>query len=139
MRSYVPRPTLECPDGVSLFIEEVVCKSERGNYLLNISIKNNGRFLVDGYYIKATNEPGQERAIVDISESIESGGNAQGGIVLFSGGNLPPGEQAIKAIYKIDFKTDLIEIIPMKYETIEGKNRLVVCGEAKVQEKISCE
>jgi len=139
MRSYVPRPTPECPDGVSLFIEDAVCKNEGESlYTINLSIKNNGRFVVDGYFIKATNNPDQDIATLDISESIKSGGNAQAGIVLFSGGNLSPGGKAIKAIYDLSFKTYLIEITPIKYEVIEGKNRLIICGDAKIKEKINC-
>ena len=138
MRSYVPRPAPECPDGVSLFIEEVVCKDLGGNYNINLSIKNNGRFGIDGYYIKATDDPDQAVAVSDISGNIESGGSAQAGIVLFSGGTLGPGDRAINAKYNLDFEIYMIEIIPIRYETVEGKNILVVCGDAKVKENIIC-
>lgn len=140
MRSYVPRPIPECPDGVSLFIQEVVCEDLGGNYDINLSIKNNGRFGVDGYYIKATNDPDQTLAIVDISGSLESGGSTQEGtgIVLFSGGTLGPGDRAVTAKYNLNFETYLIEITPIKYETIEGKNILVVCGDAKIKEEVTC-
>ena len=132
MRSYVPREAIECPDGVSLFIGEANCQEiNPKEYIINISIKNNGRFGVDGYLIKAAREPGQDIATVDIS------GN-QAGIILFPGGILEPGERAVKAEYTINFKTDLIEIIPIKYETIEGKNILSVCSDAKIREKIIC-
>jgi hypothetical protein len=139
MRSYVPREAIECPDGVSLFIEEAVCeKISDIEYNISLSIKNNGRFGVDGYFIKATNDPDQTIAVVDISEDIKSGGSGQSGIVLFSGGILSPGERAIKSVYNLNFKTYLIEIIPIKYETIEGKNILSACSDAKIKEKIIC-
>ena len=138
MKSYIPRETIECPDGVSLFIKENVCKESGGNYLLNLSLTNNGRFGIDGYYIKATNNSEQEIATFDISKNIKSGGNAQSGIILFSGGNLEPGKNAREAEFELDFEIFLIEIIPIKYEVIEGKNRLVTCGDAKIKEKIIC-
>ena len=50
LRSYVPRPSIECPEGVSLFIEDMNCEGSN----LNLSIRNNGRFEVNGYFIKAT-------------------------------------------------------------------------------------
>lgn len=138
MSSYVPREAIECPDGVSLFIKEQACEESGGIFKLNLSLTNNGRFSIDGYYIKATNDPEQELATFDISENIISGGNAQAGLVLFSGGNLEPGESARKAEFELDFDIFLIEIIPIRYEVIEGKNRLVSCGNAKIKEKIVC-
>ena len=136
LSSYVPRPMPECPDGVSLFIEEVNCNQDGNNYEINLSIKNNGRFDVDGYYIKASEEEG-EIATIDISENIYSGGNAQAGIILFSE-VLEPGENAPLAKYNELSKLYLIEIIPIRYETIEGKNTLMICGDAKIREKDIC-
>ena len=138
MKSYVPRETIECPDGVSLFIKENACRLEAGKYILNFSISNNGRFSVDGYFIKASASPEQEVATLDISGSITKGGNAQAGIVLFPGKALEPGETASITEYNLDQNVYSIELIPIKYETIEGKNRLVSCGDAKIKENINC-
>jgi hypothetical protein len=139
MRSYVPREAPECPDGVSLFIEDSVCKDlGGGDYILNVSIKNNGRFDIDGYFIKATKTQEQEVATFDISEGITSGGNAQASVVLFPGGKLEPGNSAGVAEYDLDFPIYLIEVTPIRYETIQGKNKLVSCGNAIIKEKITC-
>lgn len=137
LRSYVPRETIECPDGVSLFVENSICEFEGGNYNINISIKNNGRFDVDGYFIKATKSQEQEVATFDISEGLV-GRSAQGGIVLFSGGALGPGESGREDLYSLEDPIFSIEITPIKYEVIEGKNRLVSCGDAKIKETINC-
>jgi hypothetical protein len=137
MKSYVPREAIECPDGVSLFIREAICEIEGSDYNLNLSISNNGRFGVDGYYIKSTNDTELEIATVDISPNLISGGNAESGIVLFSGGTLNPGENKL-ARYDIGFEPVIVEITPIRYEEIEGKNRLVSCGNAKIKEKITC-
>jgi len=135
MKSYVPRETPECPEGVSLFIEDLVCEQEDTNWNLNLTIKNNGRFEVNGYYIKAGKTVGQ-LATIDISKNLTSGGSFQSGIVLFPGA-LEPGNNT-KMRYELKEPICLIEIIPIRYEVIEGKNRLVSCGDAKVKEEFTC-
>ena len=139
LKSYLPRETIECPEGVSLFIEENVCKEINGIYELNISIRNNGRFDIDGYYIKS-GVSGQEIATEDISENITYGGYSpkDTGIVLFSGGKLKTDEK-VEHRYSIGEIISLIEIIPIRYEVIEGKNRLVSCGNKKIRQIIECD
>jgi FlaG/FlaF family flagellin (archaellin) len=136
LRSYVPRPSIECPDGVSLFIEDVNCQGTN----LNLSIRNNGRFEVNGYFIKATTSPEQTLATLDISEKIVAGGNEQAGIVLFDkpGGILGPGESAGEAEYSLDSSINSIEITPIRYEVIEGRNTLISCTNAKIKESVNC-
>lgn len=138
LQSYVPQETLECPDGVSLFIKDAKCASEGTGYKLNLSLFNNGRFQVDGYFVKVAYNENQEIATEDISENLIKGGNANAGVISFPGRALDPGKNAPIAEYNLPNEIFLVELVPMRYEMIEGKNRLVSCGEAKIKEKVVC-
>ena len=46
----------ECPDGVDLVIKEYICKGNN----LNVTIKNQGRFSVEGYRIRVDDRSGAE-------------------------------------------------------------------------------
>ena len=139
MSSYVPRGTLECPGGVSVFIKDVKCDSVEGDYKLNLNLTNNGRFNVDGYFIKAAESEDAKIASRDISESIKSGGNAAGGVVRWPS-NLIPGQDAEEAVYDLGSnKIFFVEVTPIIYETVENKIRLLNCGNAKVKEYVTCQ
>jgi len=138
LQSYVPQDTLECPDGVSLFIKDVECSPEGRIYKMNLSVSNNGRFSVDGYFIKASYYEVQEIATVDISKDLIAGGNANAGLVLFPGKALAPSSNAPLAVYDLTNNTYLIELVPIRYEVIENKNRLISCSQAKIKEKVNC-
>ena len=143
LKSYVPREAIECPEGVSIFIKESTCKEIDGIYNLNFSLRNNGRFGVEGYFIKGSFDPEQQDiATKDISRNITVKGDAPegAGIVLFPGGVLSPTQD----LNGIEFEfgavpISLIEITPVTFETIEGKNKLIACGNARVKEVIICE
>jgi len=137
LSSYVPRATPECPDGVSLFVESSSCVAVTGGYNLTFSIKNNGRFEVNGYLIKAS-EQEEQMATKDISGNIESGGSSRQGVVSFLVGALSPGKPSGDMTYILENQVYSIEITPIMYETIEGKNILISCGDAKVKETITC-
>jgi len=137
LRSYVPRETPECPDGVSLFVQSSSCV----NKILTLDIKNNGRFSIYGYYIRATTTEEQAKqgiATKDISGGITTGGSAQGGLVLFPGLNKLDIGSNIVTEYSLDAKIFSIEIIPVLFETTGGKNRQTICGNAKIKEMIDC-
>jgi len=134
MKTYVPTETIECPDGVSVFIRDLECSGTT----LNLSLTNNGRFSIDGYLIKATESPEQELATKDISEKIIQGGQSVGqGIVLLKEG-FSPGEKK-QGLFELDSEIYSVEITPIRYEIIEEKNKLVICNDAKISEKISCD
>lgn len=58
MKSYVPRETIQCSDGVSVFIKGVICDDlGEGDYKITLTLKNNERFGVDGYFINGVTSP----------------------------------------------------------------------------------
>jgi hypothetical protein len=68
MKSYVPQEEIACPEGVSLTVPSYSynCSTQ----ILNLSIRNNGRFDVAGYYIKAAIDPNQRIATKDLTKKI---------------------------------------------------------------------
>ena len=139
IRTYVPTAPLECPSGVSIFLREYSydCGSEE----LSITLKNNGRFNVAGYFIHATNSSTQELATIDLS-SYTPLGEGKGGSVLFDSTNsFEPGDQRTN-IFDLSGlnigQIHSIEIFPVRFQEEEGKKRFVSCGDAKIKEVINC-
>jgi len=140
MKSYVPTENIECPDGVSVFISKLNCEPISGNMKINLTVKNNGRFSLQGLVLRATTREDQEIADKDLSEFI-SGDQAQDGIFLFPGSkdnNLEPGED-----WDFIINTDLaeiksIEITPSRVEIIENRKVFSGCTNARVKQDISC-
>jgi len=59
MKSYVPVDAIQCPDSVSVMVDNLDCVG--GN--LSLTLKNNGLFNIDGLFIKAAFKPGEEIAV----------------------------------------------------------------------------
>ena len=139
LETYVPKDVVECPDGVSAFVKESSCIKIGDNFKLNLTLKNNGRFDIDGYFIYATNESDKELATLNISGYLESkiDVHENGGLVRFGeGGNKKPLEPSNETenIFNLDKKIYLIEIIPIRFQP-----GFVSCGKAKIREKINCD
>lgn len=139
MSSYVPTETIECPDGVSVFIKEVECSKVGEDYHLILNITNNGRFSIDGYYLKISNNPEIHLGTIPVTEVISGAQSAAGGVIFFPGTTLEPGADTPRSVFKLEEKGYLAEITPIRYEVIDNKNRLVICGNAKASETIKCE
>jgi len=136
LKTYAPKDALNCPDGVSIFLKEYSCE---GN-VLNITVKNNGRFNFSGYFIKAANSSTQEVATIDISKNYTDPTKIHGNSILFSLQNtnlMGPGIE-MTGSFNLNQNLAMIELIPIRFQG-EGKNlKMVSCGSAKVQEEISC-
>lgn len=142
IRTYVPSEGLACPDDVSVFIKEYAC----GGNEFNITLKNNGKFAIAGYFIHVTNESKQEIATIDISQNITLGGVSAGGSVIFVAGStnaMKPNEEKKSVFGLADLvpsitKIELVQITPVRYHTVENKLRFVSCGGAKIKEELTC-
>lgn len=143
LKTYVPRQALECPDGTSLFIKEAAF--DPVNSQLAITLRNNGRFDLAGYFVYATNSSDQELPTIDLSGYLnesEGSGIILGNSVLFfeGGSNLfsPDSEDT----YLFDIPVSVgepssIRIIPTRFQEVEGKSRFVSCGDARVEILVS--
>jgi cysteine-rich repeat protein len=140
IRTYVPKDIFQCPDGVSVFIQETIynCDTEK----LNVTIKNNGRFNVAGYFIHTTTSPEQELATEDLSDKISTGGEDYRNSILFALGseNLLSTNNLKKTTFDLSDVGTIykINIVPVRFQEEEGKTRFVTCGNAKVGEVLSC-
>jgi hypothetical protein len=139
IKTYVPTETLECPEGVSIFLKEYSYDCDLKE--LNITLKNNGRFNVAGYFIHGTNDSTQELATIDLS-SYTPLGKDKGGSVLFGTTNSFEPSEGITSSFDLS-NSDIgqlysIEIFPVRFQEEKGKNRFVSCGNAKIKETINC-
>jgi len=145
MKTYIPQEPLVCPDGVSVSIKDITCeKDEFGNVALEYTIKNNGRFTISGYFIRATTSEDAEFATLDLSSHIYSGGTELLNSVGFVKGldyNLKPNIET-KTIFVWEFselgEIYSIEITPTRVQKTDGSAELVSCTNSKVIEKVSC-
>lgn len=144
VKTYIPREALECPDGVSLFVKEKGYTCDPPGNTLTLTLKNNGRFNISGYFIRSSGNP-DLLATDDLSRYANSG--AGFGRVSFSTAGsqentLAPGKEQAFTFDSIssDFTPTMsfIEIIPVRYEEIDNRLRLSSCSDARIQEVI-CE
>jgi len=144
IKTYLPADTLECPDGVSIFIKEYTYDCTSGSEKLTITLKNNGLFNTAGYFIHARNKTDPKLlATIDLS-NYTALGEGKGGTVLFSTTNsFKPNDEKTNMTFNLGDsgigQIYSIEIIPVRFQEEEGKERFVSCGGSKVKEMIVCE
>ena len=140
LRTYIPSEDISCPDGVSVFVQDYSCDANS----LNITLKNNGKFNVEGYFIHATSAPEQPLATIDLSNNFDKGLSDDGfnftGVVYFhiDSSSFAPNDEAFH-VFNLDSGIYSIEIIPARFQETENSLRFVSCGEARVREIITCE
>ena len=142
LRTYVPTETLECPDGVSLFVQD----SNYCNNQLNLTIRNNGRFNVAGYYIFAAN-PGQEVETIDISPYINRsfGGRDWKNAIMFASldeNSFNPGNQTTNVFNIPSTKGTIysVAIVPARFQEQDNRERFARCANVKIIERnFECE
>ncbi len=139
MRTYVPTDELECPDGTSLFVKDYECN----NSVLSLTLKNNGKFNIGGYFIYATTNVTQELATRDLTLYMSDNTsrlNPTG--IKFSGemNSLKPMNEETETydFSGADFNIYSVEIIPIRWQKERRINRVVSCSESRIKEIISC-
>lgn len=153
LRTYVPTESPKCSDGTSVFIKNIQYDCTPGNEKLGITVKNNGRFSVNGYFIHASDNPNPEAlATIDMSSKITDGGDVYGytNSIIFAvteENYLTPNEHNItKSSFDVTkycpcdpgTKLTKIEIIPTRVQEVDNKKRLVSCTDAKIEEVLTC-
>ncbi len=139
MKTYIPQNELNCPDGTSLFIKDYACS----NSSLNLTIKNNGKFSVGGYFLYASTLPDQELATEDLTYYLTENYSmlAPSGIK-FSGefNSLLPNSEEIDEFNLINFEGTIysIELVPIRWQKEGRVNRIVSCQDSRIKESISC-
>jgi FlaG/FlaF family flagellin (archaellin) len=143
LKTYVPKDTGTCPEGTSMFIQQVSynCTTK----ILTVSVKNNGRFGLDGYFIHASNRSDEKLATIDISNRF------MGSLALISGSEVRFSNVENGLSPESNINTDSksfnvssygtlykIEVIPIRIQEVEKKKRLISCTSAKSEETLTC-
>lgn len=145
LRSYVPTQSFECSDGTSIFITEADLTGD----VLNLSLSNNGRFGLTGYFIHVSNDSSEEIPTIELGSYLNSSASSGNpvnvsNVVYFSlsinENSFSPGSTSshifdlsgsgIGTVYKVS-------VIPARYENINDGNRFVSCGEARRIREVS--
>jgi hypothetical protein len=138
MKTYVPKEDLVCPDEVSLFIKDYSCDSNE----LNLTLKNNGMFSVGGYFIRVTDNPQAGLATVDISPNITSGGEflPPSGVKFTGSKNSLAPSYDESHLFDISHLSGLykIEIIPLRWQEQDKRERIATCRTSIVREDLIC-
>ena len=149
LKTYVPKEFLKCPEGVSIFIEEVNCSDNAttSNRDINLTMENNGKFNLAGYFIHATNSSDQEVATIDLSQEIIQD-STDGPVVVSNSiiftttstdvNSFKPNNETTHYFVNISENISQIEIIPIRYETKGSTQRLASCGNSRVWEISNC-
>jgi len=142
LKKSVPTNSLECPDGIVLFIEDHGCQSS----ILNLTLKNKGTFSIGGYFIRASNDSEFKIPQIDLSTAIIHGGNNTFPGIRITGLNnnlneLGPGKSTVNSFnlsaVGLD-KTYSVELVPFLWYVEDNLQKLVTCGDAKIKENIEC-
>ncbi|MBI2045575.1 hypothetical protein HYT23_05955 [Candidatus Pacearchaeota archaeon] len=138
LSSWIPKDIPDCPEGTSLMVKEQSydCQTQT----LYLTLANNGRFGIGGYFIKATESPSQKVATTDISQLLnDSFGDAfkfpPSSIVMGDANNntfVPNSE--VQNIFNLETIGQIysIEIIPARWQTEDNRLRFVACGEDSI-------
>ena len=142
LRSYVPSEALQCPDGVSVFIKSATFDETTRE--LNLSLRNNGRFNIAGYFVYISNDSGQEIEVIDISQHLDS--NSAGTIFANSVTFSSTGENSFKQndesihIFNIPEETGgpySVRIVPTRFQEVSNKEKFVSCSNAQIKQIVN--
>ena len=144
LKTYVPTEELKCPEGTSIFIKETVydCNSKT----LKITLQNNGKFSLAGYFIHvSTNLDTESLATIDLASKLSTGGIRFGKSIIYQD-NIneltpnSPNNVKTSSFNVFDYGISLteVEIIPTRFQEEDEKNRYISCSEGKVRETLKC-
>jgi cysteine-rich repeat protein len=144
IKTYVPTESLSCPDGVSIFIKDY--RLDCGNNELNVTLRNNGRFDIGGFFIRASNYTGAEIDTIEFSRFLNlnlGGMRRYGSSVIYLAQLLNlirPGAQVTAVFDYPSYVGDpkSITIIPTRFQIQDNKQRFVSCDNAEVKQIIQC-
>jgi hypothetical protein len=146
MKTYVPKDALECPEGTSLIIKSYSYNCSNPS-TMNITLKNNGRFNVGGFFIHISNNENVTLPTLDISTRANEdfGGYKFQSSLIFKATNnntFTPGEEI-----NVSFDKDLedlgrihyVQVIPTRWQHQENILRYVSCGTVSThKEEVNC-
>jgi len=130
----------ECPDGVSIIIQEYNCLS--GNEI-ELTLKNHGRFNISGIYIRGTDDKNMmplDGLIFDSGDFYDmTTEGEERGFYLFKKGSIEdsfPGDtHAGKFIYDSGSSLEKISVEPFR---LAKNGEIILCFNAVVSQEVNC-
>ena len=152
LKTYVPKDKIACPDGTSLLIENY--NYNCGNQILTLTMSNNGRFNVTGYFVyisdeyrNSTNAAGNITGVPSAYMNLLAIEGIKLGMGSDPGPSLPstfkPGDSESETY---DFSDGIyspnrvysMTIVPMRWQSEKGKMKVVSCSDQKITKDIEC-
>ncbi len=157
MRTYLPAQTVECPEGVSIFISEATYEGDTQR--LNITLRNNGRHSISGYFVYTRNAT-ETLATNLVSKDFVSGkfggesnrvfGDVRDFVYFLDmpprvGEGLPPagknnfypGNQTTNIFSVSEHEPFEVRILPVRFETVGTRSILTRCSNAIVTQRVT--
>ena len=144
LKKLIPKDEIKCPEGVSVTVESYSCESppESGNDF-SITIKNSVRFSIAGVYIRGAGAE-EEIATYNLFESKTGLG---GQPLEYWPENAIDNSVASEASISFTDSNSLdytglakdlkmVEILPFRIENQDGKNRFILCTDARIKQDI---
>lgn len=154
LRTYTPKDKITCPEGASLLIKNYNydCTDQK----LTFTLENDGRFNLTGYFVYISNSSEIESATLNIAENntdyrggfspklkdskvegIKLGVELEGPTLssTFKPGSL---EENNYDLTGISGNAHYLIIVPMRWQSENGKMMVVSCAEQKTVKEISC-
>ena len=141
----MPKEELKCPDGVGVIMKEYTCN---GNGVIgNIVLVNSGRFSVAGVYIRGGTED-DDLAVYNILGNDGEGNQYPYWPKTAEDNKIEPGKSFLEYGFERNLAfasapewpagkaLKILEIVPFRIDEFEGRNRFVICTEAKIVESV---
>ncbi len=148
LSGWIPKDIPDCPEGTSIMIKDYTYDCP--NNKLYLTVANNGRFGVGGYFIKATTAQSQKVATQDLAmpDIFEDTGEDvflfENSIVIGKANEnrFLPNNETLNVFNLTSLLPERIygvEIIPTRWQIENNKLRYVLCGEdSTLKEEITC-
>ena len=145
LSGWIPKDIPDCPEGTSLMVKDYTydCTNQR----IFLTIANNGRFGVGGYFIKATTKENQTVATTDLATLLQDNGED---VAIFENSVVigPPNENRFLPNNETPNVFDLssigqqiyrVDIVPARWQKEDNRLRYIICGEdSTLKEKVTC-
>ncbi|MBU2503470.1 MAG: hypothetical protein KJ879_00225 [Nanoarchaeota archaeon] len=141
LKTFVPKDSLDCPDGVSMFLKSANFSDSTNK--LTIEVVNSGRFNIAGYFIHISNVSVDEVPNIDVAPYLNKESNAgnQTGSVFFLGPEDNPFKPGDSETHFFDLVAEvgtpkLVSVIPTRQQMNEDRNIFVGCGNARAEQTV---
>jgi len=132
IQSYLPKPISECPEGVSIVIQDYSCSTDKNEF--NLTVQNKGLFDIDGFILKASDDAGIPTKTLKYRDS--NGSSQSSGLVLIDNNIdlvLKPSDKFNANFnYSSQEVITKIQVIPFKLY----KGETLLCGKSAITQDI---